>query len=67
MTAASPTLEWLARHYAALDVTVAEALIDGESAQAVRECRMADATFWQRVRYRSRMLRLLHAPRTRED
>jgi hypothetical protein len=35
----------------------AELVIDAHVATAVREWRVADATFWQRVKFRSRMIR----------
>ncbi|MEH3159835.1 MAG: hypothetical protein PGN08_13435 [Sphingomonas taxi] len=57
MSAAAMGLEPMARHCAALDPAAAEALIDQQAALAIREWRLADATFWQRVRYRSRLLR----------
>lgn len=57
MPAHAPALEGIARRYAAMPRTDAEALIDQQVALAVKEWRIADATFWQRVRFRSRMMR----------
>lgn len=56
-TAMTPDLEAAAARYAALARGDAEALIDDLIAAAVREWRVADATFWQRVKFRSRMIR----------
>jgi hypothetical protein len=50
-------LEAAARRFAAMDRHEAELLIDGHVAAAIREWRVADATLWQRVKFRSRMIR----------
>ncbi|MCU6454240.1 hypothetical protein LPN01_09130 [Sphingomonas sp. A2-49] len=50
-------LEAAARRFAAMDRLEADAAIDAHVATAIREWRVADATLWQRVRFRSRMIR----------
>ena len=62
-SATLPSLEALARRYAALPRVDAETLIDAQVSTAIREWRVTDATFWQRVKFRSRMIRTA-APRS---
>lgn len=50
-------LERLAIEFAAMDAAVAEASIDSLAAQAIARWRLDDATAWQRVKFRSRMIR----------
>ena len=52
-----PGIEVAARRFAAKSRDEAELVIDAHVATAVREWRVADATFWQRVKFRSRMIR----------
>lgn len=59
-----PTLEATARRFAAMDRDEAETMIDAQATSAIREWRIADATYWQRVKFRSRMLRTATARRT---
>ncbi len=59
----APMLEGVARRYAAVERAEAETLIDQQVAAAIREWRVADATFWQRVKFRSRMIRAATALR----
>ena len=47
----------MSERFAALDVAEAERLIDAYVVQAVSQWRVADATFWQRVKFRARLLR----------
>lgn len=56
-------LEADAQRYALMERQEAERLIDAEVTVAIRAWRVADATFWQRVRYRSRMIRVTDAHR----
>lgn len=50
-------LEAAAVRFAAMDRLEADAVIDAHVAVAIREWRIADATLWQRVKFRSRMVR----------
>lgn len=50
-------LERIAMDFAAMDAAAAEALIDSLAAQAIAHWRLDDATAWQRVKFRSRMIR----------
>lgn len=50
-------LERLATEFAAMDAAAAEALIDSLAAQAIARWRLDDATVWQRVKFRARMIR----------
>ncbi len=50
-------LEVTARRFAAMPRQDAESAIDLQVAVAIREWRVSDATFWQRVKFRSRMIR----------
>lgn len=60
-TASLPNLEPLARRFAAMAQDEAEAAIDIQVADAIREWRISDATFWQRIKFRSRMIRTVAA------
>ncbi|WP_174280652.1 hypothetical protein [Sphingomonas bacterium] len=51
-----------ARELARGDAAAAEAIIDALVTRSIEGWRLADATFWQRVRYRSRLFRA-HARR----
>lgn len=50
-------LERLATEFATMDAVAAETLIDSLAAQAIAQWRLADATSWQRVKFRSRIIR----------
>lgn len=52
-------LEALARECASLDAGACEAAIAEHAMLAIRERRIDDAVFWQRVKFRSRMLRAM--------
>jgi hypothetical protein len=56
-------LEVIARRFAAMERDAAEIMIDAQVATAIREWRISDATFWQRIRFRSRMIRTATAHR----
>lgn len=56
-----PGLEPVAQRFAAIEREEAEAAIDAQVATAIREWRLSDATFWQRVKFRSRMIRTARA------
>lgn len=56
-------LESNARRLAAMPREQAERVIDAQVAGAIREWRVSDATFWQRVKFRSRMIRTAAAHR----
>lgn len=47
----------MCRRFASMRAGEAEALIDAYVVQAISEWRVEDATFWQRVKFRSRMIR----------
>jgi len=53
----SRNLDEMAAHYAGISAVAAEAMIEAHVAIAITEWRVDDATFWQRVKYRARMLR----------
>ncbi|MBI0475856.1 hypothetical protein D9601_10880 [Sphingomonas sp. MA1305] len=57
-----PPLETLALRFAQMPREDAEALIDGYAAAAVGRWQLADATYWQRVKFRSRLLRAAAGP-----
>lgn len=57
------SLDELAASFALRPVDEAEELIESFCAEAVRQWRLQDATFWQRVKFRARMLRAMHMPR----
>ena len=50
-------LERLATEFATMDAVAAETLIDSLAAQAIAHWRLDDATIWQRVKFRSRIIR----------
>lgn len=50
-------LDAMCHRFAALPAGEAETLIDAYVVQAISEWRVTDATFWQRVKFRSRMIR----------
>jgi len=52
-----PCVEDLARAFAAQDAATSEALIETLATQAIRQWRLDDATFWQRVKFQARMIR----------
>lgn len=52
-----PCVEELAREFAKQDATSSEALIEMLATQAIRQWRLDDATFWQRVKFQARMIR----------
>jgi len=47
----------LSAELAAGDAEASDALLDLLTGDAIKERRLQDATFWQRVKFRSRMLR----------
>lgn len=47
----------MAERFAAMPADCAEGLIEAYAVAAVAQWRIADATFWQRVKFRSRLLR----------
>lgn len=50
-------LDEYAAAFALRSVGETDALIEALSSEAIRQWRLADATFWQRVRFRARRLR----------
>lgn len=52
-----PCVEDLAREFAKQDAASSEALIETLATQAIRQWRLDDATFWQRVKFQARMIR----------
>jgi len=57
------TIEAMAQRFAAMERDEAELAIDTQVATAIREWRISDATFWQRIKFRSRMIRTATAHR----
>lgn len=53
------TLEEAAERYARLDPVEAEATIDAFVAGAIAAWRLEDATYWQRVKFRARLIRTM--------
>ena len=47
----------ISAEFAAEDPEASDALLDLLTGDAIKERRLQDATFWQRVKFRSRMLR----------
>ncbi|CUS45862.1 MAG: hypothetical protein V4610_25090 [Pseudomonadota bacterium] len=45
--------------FASGDAEASDAMLDLLTGDAIKEWRMQDATFWQRVKFRSRMLRAI--------
>lgn len=60
-------LDYDARQLADLDPVEAEATIDALVADAIATWRLTDATYWQRVKFRARLLRSMRRaePNTR--
>lgn len=56
-------LEGAAKRFAIMPQAEAETVIDAHVADALRAWRIADATVWQRVKFRSRMIRTANAHR----
>lgn len=62
-------LEEISREYAAAPAHISDAALDSLTDEAISQWRLQDGTFWQRVKFRSRMIRALnegsghHAPR----
>ena len=52
-------LDEFAAAFALRSVADTDILIEALSSEAIRQWRLADATFWQRVRFRARRLRAL--------
>lgn len=50
-------LEVVSRAYARETQASSDALLDSLTDAAIRELKLQDATFWQRVKFRSRMIR----------
>jgi len=50
-------LEEVSRLYARETAASSDALLDSLTEAAIRELKLQDATFWQRVKFRSRMIR----------
>lgn len=50
-------IEELAIEFARQDAALAESLIETLVTQAVRQWRLDDATFWQRVKFHARLIR----------
>lgn len=60
-------LEQLAASFALNDQTESETLITAFCTEAIRQWRLNDATFWQRVKFRARLLRaIMPDPGTKE-
>ena len=59
-------LEELAASFALRDREESEELIESFCCEAIRQWRLKDATFWQRVKFRARLLRAM-APDPRGD
>ena len=47
--------------FAGGDAETSDAMLDQLTGDAIKERRMQDATFWQRVKFRSRMLRAVES------
>ena len=60
-------LEDAAAHYARLDPVEAEAVIDALVSGAIAAWRLEDATYWQRVKFRARMIRKMRPNETISD
>lgn len=50
-------VEDLAREFAKQDAKTSETLIESLVTQAIRQWRLDDATFWQRVKFQARLVR----------
>ena len=53
------TLEDAAEHFADMEPIEAEATIDAFVAGAIAAWRLEDATYWQRVKFRARLIRTM--------
>jgi hypothetical protein len=53
-------LEEVSREYAAAPAEVSDAALDALTDEAISQWRLQDGTFWQRVKFRSRMIRALN-------
>jgi hypothetical protein len=58
-------LEAAARSFAAMPREEADRMIEQNVTAAIREWRISDATVWQRVKFRSRMIRSTGAHETK--
>jgi hypothetical protein len=47
--------------FAGEDAEASDAMLDQLTGDAIKEWRLQDATFWQRVKFRSRMLRAVES------
>lgn len=52
--------------FASGDAEMSDAMLDQLTGDAIKERRLQDATFWQRVKFRSRMLRAVESGAQRE-
>ncbi|MDB5703222.1 MAG: hypothetical protein JWN66_338 [Sphingomonas bacterium] len=52
-------LEEVSSQFAREPAESSDALLDSLTSEAIKERRLQDATFWQRVKFRSRMLRAI--------
>lgn len=64
VAARTASVEALAARFAGLATPEAEALIERYVEEAIAQWRVEDATFWQRVKFRARLLRAAgrHSP-----
>jgi hypothetical protein len=53
-------LEEISRDYAAVPAHISDAELDSLTDEAISQWRLQDGTFWQRVKFRSRMIRALN-------
>jgi len=60
-------LEEFAAAYAADPLASSEEALDSLTSEAIGEWRMQDATFWQRVKFRARMIRATEEGRKRRQ
>jgi len=60
-------LEEVATAYAAEPLASSEEELDSLTSEAIGELRLQDATFWQRVKFRSRMIRAVEQGRQRRS
>ena len=58
-------LEEVATAYAAEPLASSEEELDSLTSEAIAELRLQDATFWQRVKFRARMIRATEQGRKR--
>lgn len=57
----------LSDQFAGQDEEASDAMLDMLTGDAIKEWRLQDATFWQRVKFRSRMLRASGAGRKDQE